>query len=103
MNGPPLVIYGSLRRWTAQEFRATLQAYFLPASLVGMAGYWLTGLWSPVVTRYYLLSLPVVIPAVWLGRVVNHRLSGDAFMRYVYLALVVIGVVLFVQAVTGHA
>ena len=36
MNGPPLVIYGAMRRWSAQHFRATLQAYFLPASIVGM-------------------------------------------------------------------
>ena len=39
MNGPPLVIYGAMRRWSAQHFRATLQGYFLPASIVGMAGY----------------------------------------------------------------
>src|SRR6202020_3282904 len=43
MNGPPLVIYGAMRRWAAQHFRATLQAYFLPASLIGMVGYWLAG------------------------------------------------------------
>ncbi len=73
MNGPPLVIYGSMRRWSAQHFRATLQAYFLPASIVGMVGYWLTGLWVPAVTHYYLLSLPVALPTVFLGRVINHR------------------------------
>ena len=28
MNGPPLVIYGAMRRWSAQHFRATLQAVF---------------------------------------------------------------------------
>ena len=38
MNGPPLVIYGSLRRWSPQHFRATLQGYFLPASLCGSVG-----------------------------------------------------------------
>jgi uncharacterized membrane protein YfcA len=38
MNGPPLVIYGAMRRWSAQHFRATLQAYFLPASVIGMFG-----------------------------------------------------------------
>ncbi|MGH9439523.1 MAG: sulfite exporter TauE/SafE family protein, partial [Terriglobia bacterium] len=54
MNGPPLVIYGALRRWSAPQFRATLQGYFLPASLIGMGGYWLTGLWVHAVTRYYL-------------------------------------------------
>ena len=59
MNGPPLVLYGAMRRWSAQHFRATLQGYFLPASIIGMGGYWLAGLWVPAVTHYYLLSLPV--------------------------------------------
>ncbi len=45
MNGPPLVIYGALRRWPPERFRATLQGYFLPASLIGMAGYTAAGLW----------------------------------------------------------
>jgi hypothetical protein len=44
MNGPPLVIYGSMRRWSPQHFRATLQGYFLPASIIGMSGYRLAGL-----------------------------------------------------------
>jgi uncharacterized membrane protein YfcA len=61
MNGPPLVIYGSLRHWSPEYFRATLQGYFLPASLLGMCGYWLAGLWVPAVTRYYLWSLPIVM------------------------------------------
>jgi uncharacterized protein len=35
MNGPPLVVYGVLRRWQPAQFRATLQGYFLIASIVG--------------------------------------------------------------------
>jgi hypothetical protein len=99
MNGPPLVIYGAMRRWSAQHFRATLQAYFLPASVIGMGGYWLAGLWVPAVTHYYLLCLPVLLPAVLLGRVVNHRLHGDAFLKYVYVGLAGIGVVLLAESV----
>jgi uncharacterized membrane protein YfcA len=98
MNGPPLVIYGTLRRWSAEQFRATLQGYFLPASVVGMAGYWLAGLWVPAVTRYYLLSLPVAVAAMLLGRVVNRRLAGPSFLRYVHLALILIGITLFIQS-----
>jgi hypothetical protein len=101
MNGPPLVIYGSMRRWSAQHFRATLQAYFLPASIIGMACYWMAGLWTPAVTHYYLLSLPVTLPAVFLGRFVNHRLRGDAFTKYVYLGLGAIGTLLLIQAIAG--
>ena len=102
MNGPPLVIYGAMRRWSAQHFRATLQGYFLPASIIGMGGYWLAGLWVPAVTHYYLLSLPAILVAVFLGRVINHRLPGEAFLKYVYLGLVGIGALLLVQAITGR-
>ena len=99
MNGPPLAIYGAMRRWSAQHFRATLQGYFLPASVLGMTGYWLKGLWVPMVTRYFLLALPAMLPAIVLGRMVNHRLSGESFLKYIYGGLFVIGGVLLVQAV----
>jgi hypothetical protein len=98
MNGPPLVIYGSMRRWSAQHFRATLQAYFLPASMLTLAGYWLAGLWVPAVTHDYLLSLPVMLPAVFLGRFINHRLRGDVFLKCIYIGLACVGALLIVQA-----
>lgn len=98
MNGPPLAIYGAMRRWSAKQFRATLQGYFLPASILGMAGYWLKGLWVPAVSHYYLLSLPAMLPAILLGKFVNHRLQGEAFLKYVYGGLAAIGAILLVQA-----
>ncbi|HEX4022982.1 MAG TPA: sulfite exporter TauE/SafE family protein [Acidobacteriaceae bacterium] len=99
MNGPPLVIYGSMRRWSPQHFRATLQGYFLPASVIAMAGYWFAGLWVPAVTHYYLVSLFVALPAIFLGRVINRRLRGDAFLKYVHAGLVCVGVLLLIQAI----
>jgi len=98
MNGPPLAIYGAMRRWSAQQFRATLQGYFLPASVLGMLGYWLKGLWVPAVTHFFLLSLVPMLPAILLGKWVNRRMHGDAFLKYVYTALVAIGLVLLAQA-----
>ncbi len=98
MNGPPLVIYGAMRSWSSQHFRATLQGYFLPASILGMAGYWSKGLWTPVVTHYFLISLPATLPAIFLGRIVNRRMHGNAFLKYVYVMLAGIGIALFVQA-----
>jgi hypothetical protein len=98
MNGPPLVIYGALRNWSARHFRATLQAYFLPASVLGMLGYLSAGLWTRDVTFDYLLCLPVLFPAVFLGRVINHRLSATMFSRYIYAGLAAIGVALLAQS-----
>lgn len=102
MNGPPLVIYGAMRRWSAQHFRATLQGYFLPASIIGMAGYWVAGLWVPAVTHYYLVSLPAMLVAVFVGRAINHRMHGEAFLKYIYLGLICIGALLVIQATTGR-
>jgi uncharacterized membrane protein YfcA len=101
MNGPPLVIYGSLRRWSPQHFRATLQGYFLPASLAGLWGYRLAGLWTPAVNRFYLLSLPLVVLATFLGRAINRRMAIQPFLLYVHGGLIVVGIVLLLQAVRG--
>lgn len=98
MNGPPLVMFGTLRRWSPVHFRATLQGYFLPASLVVMAGYWMTGLWVPAVTRYYVLALPAALAAVVLGRALNRRLHAESFLVYVHVLLIAIGAVLLAQA-----
>jgi uncharacterized membrane protein YfcA len=99
MNGPPLVIYGALRRWSPEHFRATLQGYFLPASVMGMIGYWAAGLWTPSVSRYYLLSLPTALLAIGLGRTINRRFDGRRFFVYVYVGLIASGAGLVLQAI----
>lgn len=98
MNGPPLVVYASMRGWSAEEFRATLQGYFLPASLAGMLGYWWAGLWVEDVTWLYLASLPLILLAIVLGGLVNRRLSKGRFLTWVHLGLVALGVVLLAQS-----
>jgi uncharacterized protein len=98
MNGPPLVVYGSLRGWSAKQFRATLQGYFLPASLLGMFGYGLTGLWTRQVNRLFLWSLPLVLAATFLGRWLHHRLDERRFRLAVHGGLILIGIVLLLQA-----
>lgn len=99
MNGPPLVIYGALRRWSPEQFRATLQGYFFPASFVGMVGYWLADLWVAEVTRYYLVSLPLAVAATFLGGMANRRMKGQSFVRYVHVGLILVGTGLLLQAV----
>ena len=102
MNGPPLVIYGSLRRWSPQHFRATLQGYFLPASLAGLWGYQIAGLVTREVGRFYLWSLPCVILATFLGRVVNRRIAGHRFLLYIHAGLIALGAILLLQALTSR-
>jgi uncharacterized membrane protein YfcA len=98
MNGPPLVVYGALRGWTPEHFRATLQGYFLPASSAVMCGFWAAGLWSPEVLRYYLWSLAPAVAAVAIGRAANRRMHPEAFVRYVHIGLIGLGVILLAQS-----
>lgn len=97
LNGPPLVVYGNLRQWSAKHFRATLQAYFLPVSLLSVVGYYAKGLITTEVNIYFLYSLITTIPAIFLGRYLNHKLKDGAFFKYVYWGLMLISVVLIVS------
>jgi uncharacterized protein len=99
MNGPPLAVYGVMRRWSPQQFRATLQGYFLPASAMGMVGYWAVGLWTRSVNGLYVTSLPTVIAAIVLGRIANKRMSGRGFQTTIYMGLLIVGLVLVLQVV----
>jgi len=102
LNGPPLVIYGHLNRWSAKRFRATLQAYFLPASFVGFIGYFLKGLVTTEVNYYFGWSLLTVIPAVFLGRWLNRKLNNQSFFKYVYIGLVIIGFMLILNTLNPN-
>ena len=98
INGPPLVIYGNMRKWNPRHFRATLQAYFLPVSVLGMIGYWYSGLWTFAVTTYFLLSIPVIVPAIFLGRYLNLQFKDKTFLKYVFIGLLLIGFLLLYQS-----
>lgn len=98
LNGPPLVVYGNMRRWSAKHFRATLQAYFLPASTIGLAGYYAKGLITFEVCYYFIIALTTAVPAIFLGRYLNHRLKDNSFFKYVFWGLVIIGIILITSS-----
>jgi uncharacterized membrane protein YfcA len=95
-SGPAAVIYGALRRWPPQRFRATMQGYFLPTGVAIVVGHAWAGLWTDEVLRLFGYSLPVIILATILGGRVNRRLSGGQFNRVIYGVLVLMGVLLLV-------
>ena len=94
LNGPPLVIYGNLRRWTPTHFRATLQAYFLPVSLLSVIGFYYKGLVTTQLNTYFLYSLLSTIPAIFIGRYINRKLKDALFFQFVYYGLIVISIIL---------
>lgn len=98
-NGPPVILYGTLRRWPPAKFRATLQGFFLPNGLMILASHGLGGLWTRQVFTLYGVGLPAALFAFWLGSRLNRRIPAQRFTRLIYAILVVLGIVLVVQAV----
>ena len=96
-NGPPVVIYGILRRWDSEKFRATLQGYFLPTGLAILITHGLAGMWTTQVVKLYLYSIPVIILAVLVGGKINKLIPQGKFDKIIYGFLVVIGILLIIR------
>ncbi len=96
VNAAPVAVYGILRRWPPESFRATLQGYFLPSTLLIVASHGLAGLWTGDVFGFYLPAVPAVILAVVLGRFIGARIAPERFQRVLYMALMAFGVMLLV-------
>jgi len=96
-NGPPVVIYGSLRQWDPAKFRATLQGYFFPTGAMIALGHGIGGLWSRQVLVNYLICLPVVFVAILLGGRLNSKIPKGKFDNCVYACLVVLGIALLIN------
>ena len=83
-NGPPIIIYGTLKGWTPEQFRAILQGIFLPTNLFIIASHGIAGLWTPIVFNYFIYSLPVLTIAYLVGRKLHKMIPADKFTKIVY-------------------
>jgi len=91
-SGPPVIIYGTLRRWSPEYFRATMQCYFLFTFLATMAGHGVARLWTPLVIELFLWALPGIGLGIYLGGKVHRMIPRPMFSRVLFSLLVVIGV-----------
>ncbi|CAN5829517.1 sulfite exporter TauE/SafE family protein [soil metagenome] len=94
-GGPPVVIYGTLRRWSPEEFRSTLQLYFLVTSAFAMLGHAVAGLWTSKILWFYLASLPALLLGLYLGDKINLMIPKQLFNRIIYGMLIVTGLLFF--------
>jgi len=98
-NGPPVILYGALRGWKPESFRATLQGYFLPTGGAILVGQGIAGLWTKTVVTAYLYSLPLVAVAIFMGLKLSRKIPPEKFNRYVYGMLLVIGMILLIKVI----
>jgi uncharacterized protein len=100
-HGPPLVIFGFLREWSAKQFRATLQGYFLLAGTLVLAGHAAGGLWTDEVIGHYFYCLPLAVSAFFLGSFLSQKVPPERFQRAVHYAILLIALSLFINVLIG--
>lgn len=98
-GGPPYVIYLSHRIRDKSELRATLSALFFTEGLTRIASFLVAGLLvTPRVWVAYIVALPLVLGALYLGGHVHVSLSREQMTRLVGVLLLVSSASLLLKA-----
>ncbi len=95
-SGPPVIIYGTCRRWEPTTFKGNLQAYFLLNSFFTLTAHAISGNFTAVIWQNYLWALPGIGLGLVVGRWVDGRLAPEKFRKGVLFLLILLGIRLIV-------
>jgi len=99
-GGPPVVIYATLTTWSRDQIKATLSGFFFVSGVATAMGHALGGLTTGRVLLLSGLSIPALLPCVWLGARWADGLSRERYVRMVQALLLALGGGILVQALT---
>jgi uncharacterized membrane protein YfcA len=90
--GPPVVVYGSLRQWPKDEYRAILQALFFINGVLIVSSHLLARHVTPQVWALYALATPALLLGLWIGSRLDRRVDQERFRAMVTVMILVLGV-----------
>jgi uncharacterized membrane protein YfcA len=94
--GPPVIVYGSLRQWPKDEFRAVLQALFLVNAVLVVASHLVAGHVTAEVLTFYLYALPALGLGILVGSRVDSRVDRERFRILVTALILIVGLSLVI-------
>ena len=100
-SGPPLVIYGTLRRWPQQQLRAMLQAYCLIGSIWIVCNHSLHGLLTLSLLKQFATAAPLIVAATSLGQFITRDLPRQKFAAWVNFSLLISGAILLLSCLNA--
>jgi uncharacterized membrane protein YfcA len=90
-GGPPLVIYGTFRRWSPDEFRGNLQGIFVVSSVTTIIGHVLSQNYTPLVWQYFFAALPALVAGLLSGFFAARHINPVTFRKIVLVGLLLLG------------
>ena len=95
-SGPPIIIYGSCRRWPPAEFKSNLQGFFLVIGIMVIFTHFLSGNFTPIVWYNFFIAVPAILLALFVGFRLDKYIDPLRFRKIVLIALVILGIGLIV-------
>ncbi len=100
-NGPPVIVYGSCRKWDREEFKANLQGFFSACNVVILITHAIYGNLTAQVFKGYLASLPGLAVGITAGLLLDRYINPKLFRKIMLVLLVLLGIRLLVKATWG--
>jgi len=92
VSGPPVILFGTARRWPPKEFKANLQGFFVFSSFFTLMGHFISRNLTPEVWQKFWISLPALVVGGLLGTSLDRYLNPERFRKIVLVVLVILGV-----------
>lgn len=99
-GGPPLVIYGSARRWSPLTFKGNIQALLVVHSITAIISHSVAGNMTRSVLELFAVMVPVLVMATLAGFVLDQVINPRRFHQLVLLLLTVLGLRLILGVLT---
>jgi uncharacterized membrane protein YfcA len=96
--GPPAIVYGTLRQWPRDQFRAVLQSLFLVNGVLVVASHLVAGHLTPPVLVYYLYTVPGLAAGILLASRIDSRVGRDRFRILVTVMILFLGLSLLLSS-----
>lgn len=87
-NGPPVVIYGTVRDLNKSAFRGTLNAFFTANNIGIVIGMLTSNILTLDTLKIVLLAIPPMICGSLVGQLCHKRLSKQVFQKLVFILLI---------------
>ena len=92
-----MAVYGTLKKWSAQQLRAILQAHFLCVGILVVASHLAAGFWSIKALEVLAMVIPGLIVVVPFGNWLVARIAPERAIKLVYGALIIFGILLMTK------
>lgn len=93
-HGVPIVIYGTLKKWSMNQLRGVLQAHFVCVGILVVVSQATAGFWSMTVVKLLLMLIPLLLIVIPLGNWIDAHTNPERLVRYIYGLLVIFGILM---------